>query len=545
MDSGCKELSNLREFREIITQGCRRCLAQTLLARLTRMDQKSRRLSSRKGVQILSEGNFMKRLISRPMRKALEFVEENGCLPYLGREEFAGLFKVGNFPSARRADMRLQILAALGKCRMLKVLDTVNLNTCELTVPEWEAFLTPLQYNPGLEEVHFHPLACVETEVAIGIQWRKILGNAQGMKRLVVKAGEKLHDVQGNTGPVQVRESILTQLALGLKDNPCPRIEYLEISDWYTGRAAIPIGQIISCLPKLRNLLLSGTCMLEENEVDGLSEGLMKSRSLRQLRIRDAEKGMADVLLKAFSETCTLDQLNLENQIQGLEESLPLLLSTSLTHINLLNCSQWQFDFHKADCDQWKVAGTHFLRASIVKDCKWVFSDLLKSNFECLVDGLRMFWGDSPEKPLINLSIVVTPECSDISESHEFLSVALSNTFLTDLHIDQRSDQSRLYGYDHTFEYSIQSRGIDPGHQKLVISFAPDEFGGVWEKLIPCLQNNDCQSIQRLCLEGCELDENRSRDLKELNRLIPTIEVNGIPWEHDNEMFQGAIVLAS
>ncbi|KAG6550135.1 hypothetical protein Mapa_008091 [Marchantia paleacea] len=336
------------------------------------MEHKNKWSSSRGGVQILSEGNFLKGLLSRPVRKALEYVEENGFMPYLGREEFAGLFKIGGIASARRADMRLQVLAALGKSKKLKVLDTFYLNNCELTVPEWEAFLTPLQYNPGLEEVHFHPIASIETELAVGKQWRKILGNAQAMKRFVVKAGEKLHDVQGNTGPVQVRESFLTQLALGLTDNPYPQIEYLEISDWYTGRAAIQIGHIISCLPKLRKLLLSGTCMLDENEVNELSEGLMKSRNLRQLRITDAEKGMADVLVKAFSETCTLDQLNLENHIQGLEESLPLLLSTSLTHINVLNCSQWQFDFHKASCDQWKLAGTHFLRASIVKECKWV-----------------------------------------------------------------------------------------------------------------------------------------------------------------------------
>ncbi|KAG6547396.1 hypothetical protein Mapa_010844 [Marchantia paleacea] len=152
------------------------------------------------------------------------------------------------------------------------------------------------------------------------------------MKRFVVKVGEKLHDVQDNTGPVQVRESFLTQLVLGLTDNPYPHIEYLEISYWYTGRAAIHIGHIISCLPKLRKLLLSGICMLDENEVSELSEGLMKSRNLWQLRITYAEKGMVDVLMKAFIETCTLDQLNLENHIHGLEESLPLLMSTALPH---------------------------------------------------------------------------------------------------------------------------------------------------------------------------------------------------------------------
>lgn len=444
-------------------------------------------------------------------------------IPCLTSEEYGDIFNHGIPPSILRSELRLQILKALGNCKTLKNFNTAYLNSCELTNHEWQAVVQALQSSLVLEDVVYYPIASVELEAEVAPYWSDVFRSTKTLTKLTIC--EDCHSHESN-----LRPSFASALASGLEANAHPPIDELKVYDWHHVGVPNELSRVISSLPRLSKLSLSGICKLSEEEISHMSEALGSSKKLQTLQVQDAEVDFAQVLVAAFARSRAdhiLHELHLTGRLEGLLDALPDLCSGRINIISL-SYDLWEHNL-KLSLDQRQRLGISLQGSKVLREfrIRILIGDRQDSNLLDALPSADDGFYHPTHDILPKTTFQICLSCTIPSRSTSLvLENYLQSPYLESLEFV--SNALICFSTARLFE-SINRNG---GIKRL-------SFNGCskfrWGFLFQSLKENT--SVRYLEFRHCEEfnseDYIRLTEILQFNFTLESINVDGTSWAHD------------
>ncbi|BFI22819.1 hypothetical protein MPTK1_8g16167 [Marchantia polymorpha subsp. ruderalis] len=264
--------------------------------------------------------------------------------PDLSEPEFREFFPDSELISTItgwRSQVRLRVLEAIGNCNTFEYLQVGGIcggDISRLTAREWEIVFRGFMSSTNLRGIYVGKLTwSSDAEVeSLYSQLGRIL-NSSSVTDL---------DIEG----CELSARCWLNLASGLRGNCESKLQFLVLRDaWEDSSAVKHVAEMINSAPLLQTLVLWGSPKTDDEAVGMLSQALIQSLSLQELKLEEVEWGAA-LLLKALAGddgNRSIERLHL-GEMDGLGDCLRQVLSSnpSLKEVSLgllrMSPEEWQ-----------------------------------------------------------------------------------------------------------------------------------------------------------------------------------------------------------
>ncbi|KAG6545557.1 hypothetical protein Mapa_013159 [Marchantia paleacea] len=484
-------------------------------------------------------------LIQRLQGKAGPGAEPLEDLPNLTEPKYGDFFTRVASPSTNmewRNQVRLRVLEAIGSCNTLRFLNLTGFSSpwryFFITAGECEVVLRGVQSSTVLES-----LSVGNSELTSAAEVERLCL----LLRQILETSSTLESLLITHWRLTARD--LSHLASGLQANSQSNPKCLRLEGALEDASVVKhVFEVVNSAPRLEHLMLARVGMIDEDDVQTLSQALIQSSSLKSFSLSEAKGGASALLLKAFagdSRNQSIETLQLR-LVSGFEDCLPAILSTnrSLREVRLFGSDMRP--------KQWHVIG------QAIRD------NATATSIRVLVDwkGCTREWHEGVQElvcaassdvkdPIIQFDIhnMIHPseglegdytymDVDEVTLPYNLLEQAWSGKVksLRCLQLDFPLSSNQLL---HVKRFVRALGNGEPSTlkelhlQRLKGNLLP----GVWKQLFWCMRGNT--SLAHLGLLGCEgLDEEAFKDLMgllQVNLTLQSIRVSGSSWEKDGK----------
>ncbi|KAG6550368.1 hypothetical protein Mapa_008331 [Marchantia paleacea] len=479
-------------------------------------------------------------LIQRLQGKAGPGAQPLKYLPDLTDPKYGDFFTRYASPSTNmewRNQVRLRVLEAIGRCNTLRALDLHDpfFSRCLITAGECEIVLRGVQSSTVLEGVYLDNLesrSAAEVE-KLCLLLGRILETSITLESLCITRW-------------RLTARGLSHLASGLQANSQSNLKYLILEDaWEDASVVKHVAPMVNSTPRLERLNLARVGMIDEDDVQTLSQALIQSSSLKAFLLHGAKGGASALLLKAFagdSRNQSIQQLQL-GFVSGLDDCLPAILSSnrSLREVWLQGSDMRP--------EQWRVIGQairdNATAATIHVRVGW---KTCTREWHEGVEELVCAASSDVKDPIIHFDTrneIKAPEeeytymdGDDVTLPYNLLKQAWSGKVksLRSLNIEFPLSRNQLL---HLKRFVRALGNGEPSTLKILYLRGLDGnlLPGVWKQLFWCMRGNT--SLTHLELWSCEgLDEEAFKDLMgllQVNLTLQSIRIEDSSWVKDGK----------
>ncbi|OAE31136.1 hypothetical protein AXG93_150s1260 [Marchantia polymorpha subsp. ruderalis] len=450
-------------------------------------------------------------------------------LPNFNRPEFLKFFPERASLSTItgwRSQVRLRVLEAIISCNTVEILDVHNIcggDVSRLMASEWDIVLRGFMYSTVLRKiiVEYH-LGGSDAEVeTLCLQLGRIL-NTSSITELKIWC-------------CRLSARCWLNLASGLRGNCDYKLQSLDLFEaWNDSSAVKHVAEMINSAPQLETLRLGGYYQDMEDEAVGiLSQALIHSSCLKELKLGCAVKWGPALLLKAF----TGDEGN--RSIERVRLRLMDRLGECLRELLISNPSLKEVELSHIQMRprEWHQLG------EVIRDNAIATTILVKFDLEYhdwkSVEALARSVSSDVKDPTVELELDTKRE-DEVILSLDLLGSVLRGEIKSLKSLSILADDKKIITFSilpmngKTGETLVYS-----GLKFLQLNFRSTGLSKVvWEELVRCMRGNH---LTHLDLSESELDGEAFKDLMgvlQVNLALQEIDVSQTSWAMDGKAAQ-------